>query len=254
MNTNTKIVIIVILAVLGIGVFRMYKNSNTNTKTQINDLNNETKTTTEAKLISPQEFAQLATDPNTFILDVHTPEQTHIPGTDKFIPYDQIKENIGELPANKDTPILVYCRSGGMSAEASKELVALGYTHVYDLEGGTTAYMENEVSVALTPSTKSLGTVIYGDVATTKYTLTNYTPLPLKITKVSTSCGCTKAQIEKEVLGAYESTTVNVTFDPAVHKDDTDLGDLTRTIYVETDNPNFSELQSSFTAIVVKKD
>jgi len=76
---------------------------------------------------------------------------------------------------------------------------------------------------------------------------------PLKITRVSTSCGCTKASVEKEELGAYESTTVNVSFDPAVHKDDTDLGDLTRTIYIGTDNPNYQNLESKFTATVVKK-
>jgi hypothetical protein len=55
-------------------------------------------------------------------------------------------------------------------------------------------------------------------------------------------------------LGAYESTTVNVSFDPAVHKDDTDLGELTRTIYVETDNPNYSDLETIITANVIKKN
>ncbi len=205
------------------------------------------------KLVSPQEFATLAKDTNAFIVDVHTPEQTHIPGTDTVIPYDQIKQNGDKLPTDKATPILVYCRSGSMSAIATKEIAALGYTNVYDLEGGTNAYKESNVSVSLTPDTKSLGTVVYGDVATTTYTLTNYSPLPLKVTRVSTSCGCTKASVEKQELRAYESTMVNVSFDPAVHKDDTDLGDLTRTIYIETDNPNYPNLESTFTATVIKK-
>lgn len=126
--------------------------------------------------------------------------------------------------------------------------------NVYDLEGGANAYKEQQTTVALWPEKRDLGTVSYGDVATTSFTLTNYTPLPLKITRVSTSCGCTKASVEKENLKAYESTTVNVSFDPAVHKDDTDLGDVTRTIYIETDNPNFPELESEISAQVVKKD
>ena len=206
------------------------------------------------EIVSPQEFAMLAKDKNAFLADVHTPEQTHIPGTDAIIPFDQIQDNKDKLPPDKSTPILIYCRSGSMSATAAKEIAAMGYTTVYDLEGGTNAYRESNVSVSLSPDTKSLGTVVYGNVATTAFTLTNYTPLPLKITRVSTSCGCTKASVEKEELGAYESTTVNVSFDPAVHKDDTDLGDLTRTIYVETDNPNYPDLESKITATVIKKN
>ena len=204
------------------------------------------------KLISPQKFAILAKDKNSYIIDVHTPEQTHIPGTDAFIPFDQIQENKEKLPIDKSTPILVYCRSGSMSAKAAAEINALGYTTVYDLAGGTSAYKESNVSVSITPDTKALGTVIYGEVATTTFTLTNYAPLPVKIMRVSTSCGCTKASAEKEELAAYESTIVHVSFDPAVHKDDTDLGDLTRTIYIETDNPNFPNLESTITATVVK--
>ena len=205
------------------------------------------------KLVSPQEFATLAKKKNAFIVDVHTPEQTHIPGTNAVIPFDKISENVDKLPADKSTPILVYCRSGSMSRKASEGIAALGYTNVYDLKGGTNAYKESNVSVSISPTTQDLGTVVYGDVTTTTFVLTNYTPLPLKVTRVSTSCGCTKANVESHELGAYESTVVNVSFDPAVHKDDTDLGELTRTIYIETDNPNFPSLESTITANVIKK-
>lgn len=108
--------------------------------------------------------------------------------------------------------------------------------------------------MSLTPAEKALGKVIYGDIAKTTFTLINYAPLPLKITRVSTSCGCTKASVEKQELGAYDSTIVNVSFDPAVHKDDTDLGDISKTIYIETDSPNDPKLQSTITATVVKNN
>jgi len=206
------------------------------------------------KLISPSEFAERVREENAFIVDVHTPEQTHIPGTDAVIPFDRIQANTDKLPTDKSVPIFVYCRSGSMSATAAEEIAGLGFTNVYDLAGGTNAYKESNVMVSLYPETKTLGTVVYGDVATTEFTLTNYTPLPLKVTRVSTSCGCTKASVEKEELAAYESTTVNVSFDPAVHKDDTDLGDLTRTIYVETDNPNFPNFESNITARVIENN
>ncbi|MBU0978542.1 MAG: DUF1573 domain-containing protein [Patescibacteria group bacterium] len=246
---NRKFVMIGVLMIVGLrfGWYSINSNNNNDSvDTKVNQNSN-------IALISPQVFAELAQNEQAFILDVHSPEQTHIPGTDAFIPYDQIKKNLDQLPTDKTTPILVYCRSGGMSAGVAQELATLGYTHIYDLQGGVNAYRESRVSVALTPNTRPLGTVIYGDVATTTFTLTNFTPLPTKITRVSTSCGCTQASVEKEELGAYESTTVNVSFDPAVHQDDSDLGDLTRTIYIETNNPNFPELESTITATVIKK-
>lgn len=250
MSLKNKSIILVIIFVSGLLLTLYLKQSPTN-KSQPNSIQADVKN--QVKLISSQEFAQLAKDDSAFIVDVHTPEQTHIPGTDAVIPFDQIQENKDKLPSDKSTPILVYCRSGSMSDKASKEISNLGYTTVYDLKGGTNAYKEQQVSVQLWPDKQELGTVIYGDVATTSFTLTNYSPLPLKITRVSTSCGCTSASVDKKELGAYESTAVNVSFDPAVHKDNTDLGDLTRTIYIETDNANFPELETIITATVIKK-
>lgn len=75
-----------------------------------------------------------------FLLDTHIPEQEHIPSTDAFIPFNEIGQSIGKLPADKDTKIVVYCRSGSMSKQASEVLVEMGYTNVYDLEGGIRAY------------------------------------------------------------------------------------------------------------------
>lgn len=252
---KTKLILSILVAIIlaGWGIrFIVNRGNSPITTNSVSGQNKEQ--SSSVKLVSPQEFSQLAQNEDAFIVDVHTPKQTHIPGTDAFIPDTEISARAGELPDDKSTPILVYCRSGNMSASASKEIAALGYTNVYDLKGGTNAYKEQQVSVQLWPEKHDLGTVIYGDVATTSFTLTNYTPLPLKITRVSTSCGCTKASVEKEELGAYESTTVNVSFDPAVHKDDTDLGELSRTIYIETNNPNYSDLETMITANVIKKN
>ena len=71
------------------------------------------------------------------ILDVRTPEEfadKHIPGAIN-IPNEAIgTEEIPELP-DKDQLILVYCRSGNRSKQASEKLVALGYTNIVEFGG-----------------------------------------------------------------------------------------------------------------------
>lgn len=71
------------------------------------------------------------------ILDVRTPEefaQRHIPGAIN-VPNEIIEtEALSQLP-DKDQLILVYCRSGNRSKQASEKLVALGYTNVVEFGG-----------------------------------------------------------------------------------------------------------------------
>ena len=74
------------------------------------------------------------------LIDVHKPEQKHIPGTDLIIPYDRIVKNADLLP-DKDDKIVIYCRSGHMSSLAAEDLVEIGYKRVYNLEGGINAWI-----------------------------------------------------------------------------------------------------------------
>jgi len=47
-----------------------------------------------------------------------------------------LDENLLQLPAEQDSKIVLYCRSGRMSEIAAEELVKLGYTHVWNVSGG----------------------------------------------------------------------------------------------------------------------
>jgi len=89
-------------------------------------------TAAELKALLPQE--------GIFLLDVHIPEQNHIPGTDAFIDFRKIRENVALLPTDKTAKIVIYCRSGNMSEKAAHDLIDMGYTQVYDLIGGTKAF------------------------------------------------------------------------------------------------------------------
>ena len=71
------------------------------------------------------------------ILDVRTLEEfaeKHIPDAIN-IPNETIgTEEIPELP-DKEQLILVYCRSGNRSKQASEKLVRLGYTNIVEFGG-----------------------------------------------------------------------------------------------------------------------
>lgn len=88
--------------------------------------------------ISMQEAIQIMkTNSDYVILDVRTPSeyaQGHIPGA-ILVPNETIgTEDIPQLP-QKEQLLLVYCRSGNRSKQASEKLARLGYTNVVEFGG-----------------------------------------------------------------------------------------------------------------------
>ena len=88
--------------------------------------------------ISPSRArAIMQANPDAIILDVRTQQEfdeERIPGA-VLLPYDIVGDYATEILPNKDAIILVYCRSGRRSLIAAKELVAMGYTNVYEFGG-----------------------------------------------------------------------------------------------------------------------
>ena len=82
-------------------------------------------------------IAMMEEENDYIILDVRTPEEfaeKHIPDAIN-IPNEAIgTEKIPELP-DKEQLILVYCRSGNRSKQASEKLVRLGYTNIVEFGG-----------------------------------------------------------------------------------------------------------------------
>jgi rhodanese-related sulfurtransferase len=74
------------------------------------------------------------------LINVHIPYEGEIEGTDLLIPFDQIEANLGKLPPGQAARVILYCRSGVMSATAARALVKRGYTDVWNLEGGMIAW------------------------------------------------------------------------------------------------------------------
>ena len=84
----------------------------------------------EAKRIMEEETGYL-------IVDVRTEEeyaQGHIPGAVN-IPNESITDTKPEQLPDQKQKLLVYCRSGNRSRQASEKLAALGYSNVYEFGG-----------------------------------------------------------------------------------------------------------------------
>jgi len=79
----------------------------------------------------------MAEDDGHVIVDVRREdeyESGHIPGA-ILIPNESITDKEPEQLPDKDQIILIYCRSGRRSKEASQKLSDMGYTRIYEFGG-----------------------------------------------------------------------------------------------------------------------
>lgn len=99
------------------------------------------------KMISPRGLNSAMEQTDILLVDVHIPEQNHISGTDHYIPFYSIAKHKDHFPQNKATPIYLYCKTGPMANWAARTLFDLGYTNVYNLEGGIEAWKKSGLPV-----------------------------------------------------------------------------------------------------------
>ncbi len=70
-------------------------------------------------------------------IDVRTQQEYdagHVASAE-LLPLNQLESKIESEIADKDTKIIVYCRSGNRSGQAQRLLNDMGYTNVYDAGG-----------------------------------------------------------------------------------------------------------------------
>jgi rhodanese-related sulfurtransferase len=84
---------------------------------------------------------QLAANPALQLIDVRSAEEYqhdgHIHGA-KLIPLPTLSARLHEI--DRDTPVVVICRSGNRSQTAAELLVRHGYTKVSNMHGGMLAW------------------------------------------------------------------------------------------------------------------
>jgi len=88
------------------------------------------------KNVDAKELNNMLKNKDFVFINVHIPFAGNIAKTDLSIPYDQIEQDLTQLPADKNAKIVLYCRSGHMSQIAAEKLVSLGYTNIWELKGG----------------------------------------------------------------------------------------------------------------------
>jgi len=87
----------------------------------------------------------ISEDNGGFLLDVRTTSEWEQDGyieNATLIPHTQLESREGELPQDKDSLILLYCRSGNRSQDAAQTLVDMGFTNIIELESGITGWKD----------------------------------------------------------------------------------------------------------------
>ncbi len=97
--------------------------------------------------ISVAEAQEMASQDNVAIIDVREPREYqggHLPSA-QLIPVNSVYARRQELPQNKD--IIFVCATGQRSALACEMAAAAGLTRLYNLEGGTEAWIKANLPV-----------------------------------------------------------------------------------------------------------
>ena len=90
------------------------------------------------KKVDPVEFSEVIAQPGVIILDVRTPEEFnagHIANAINInLEGSDFASEVSKL--DKNATVAVYCRSGNRSAVATDQMAELGFTDMYDMQGG----------------------------------------------------------------------------------------------------------------------
>jgi rhodanese-related sulfurtransferase len=90
------------------------------------------------KKVDPVEFSEVIAEPGVIILDVRTPEEFNAGHIENAININVADSNFSSEVSklDKNATVAVYCRSANRSAVATKEMAELGFTDMYDMQGG----------------------------------------------------------------------------------------------------------------------
>jgi len=113
---------------------------------------------------------------------------------------------------------------------------------------GLTACRVAPPAVSIEPAAQDLGERPQQLVELT-YTVRNTGGGTLAISKITTSCECTKATMDRTEIPAGESAQLRVTLDPV---EDNLYGNILRVVYLRTNDPQRPEVEAEFRVTIQK--
>ena len=99
------------------------------------------------KDISVSELLVMMENKDFTLVNVHIPFEGDLPKTDLSLAFDSIGQNLDQLVGDQNAKIVLYCKSDRMSTIAAEELVKLGYTNIWNLDGGMVAWEQAGQSI-----------------------------------------------------------------------------------------------------------
>jgi len=266
MDTKYTILIVAIL-IIGLAVFKMTTDYN-------NKDNRHEDENIEAYEIHPGDVAdKIKNGEDIILLDVRTLEEyeeIHLKNA-LLLPVEELSgqslSGIGLGENAKDKEIIIYCRSGARSKIAYDIMNSLGYTNIKSSAGGMIHWQED--NYPFTESGEYEGVIIktkkdvvegggakisfdrilhdFGDipqsggVVQTTFEIKSTGSEALEVGELSTSCGCTSAEISRSSIPPEESAKLTVYFDPDFHSEPQDK--ITRTVFIPTNDPQNLEAE-----------
>jgi len=212
-------------------------------------------------LISP---AELAAEGGSFqILDLRSQKdfrKAHVPSA-LSMPLKELSQNrLQALGVTPDKHVVLYGASESPGQKGKMLLNVLGYTKIRIVAGGFTHWVEDgqaveagfvqaahtsiedtEVEVEIIPESHNFGLIHKENgIVSTTFIVRNISASAISIKEITTSCGCTRAEIEADTLPPGGDRILRVYFDPNYHKEPE--GKFSRTVFLEiADN---TELQA----------
>jgi rhodanese-related sulfurtransferase len=95
--------------------------------------------TDRIKILSPQDFKSSSSQKNVQLIDVRTANEFLTGHIKKAVNMDIFQQTLfveKSKTLDKDQPVYLYCRSGVRSQKAARKLIDMGFTRIYDLQGG----------------------------------------------------------------------------------------------------------------------
>lgn len=104
--------------------------------------------------------------------------------------------------------------------------------------------------IEVVPDFFDFGEIQYGEIVNYTFVVKNSGNDVLEIRRLSTSCACTSAEIEKEILNPGEETNLFVTYDTGLMTGDHAKGNQERIIYIKNNSPVDPQIEITIKAYV----